>query len=155
VKKKSGKKDKKDTVEDALSAFYSDVGKVASAEPSRKTNVEAELGSFYSEITAADPGNLEVDPNAPKEKKPLLTLASKKASVNIQKWAAVAEEDDAPEEEPKPEPVTVTVPTEEEVNQSQVDLSINACLLCQRQFPSLDKLKKHQTVSDLHKVGDF
>ncbi len=32
------------------------------------------------------------------------------------------------------------------------DLALKACLLCQRQFKSIDDLKRHQAISELHKV---
>lgn len=83
-----------------------------------------------------------------------MSLASKKAAVNIQKWSAMtgAEEEESEEEDPLPlqRPEPIRIPTIEEVNTLEVDLSINACLLCQRQFASLEKLRKHQAVSELH-----
>ncbi|KAI9029355.1 hypothetical protein DFJ74DRAFT_754825 [Hyaloraphidium curvatum] len=157
-KKKAKKAEKKgDALDDALSAFYSDVGKAAvTAEPDPMFTVSAPSKPEVAPLSEKDDGGGEQDEggDGSLNKKPIMSLASKKASVNIQKWAAVSgvepEEDDGPDESKPPEPIHV--PTEEEVNQTQVDLAINACLLCQRQFPSLDKLKKHQAASELHKV---
>jgi RNA-binding protein 5/10 len=39
-----------------------------------------------------------------------------------------------------------------ELNDEHSDFTISACLLCERQFKSLDDLKKHQVKSELHKV---
>ena len=45
---------------------------------------------------------------------------------------------------------------DDELDESKlVDKTKKACLLCKRQFPDLDKLLKHQTMSNLHKVITF
>lgn len=155
-----------DNIEDALSAFYADVPKAGAetgATPSAADAADALIQSVYAEMEAAEqqqqeppsakPSEAEAQPKEPK--KTVLTIASKKASVNIQKWAAVSGSVDTDEDEEggdEKAPELVVVPTQEEVNRTHVDLAINACLLCQRQFPSEDKLRKHQAASDLHKV---
>lgn len=53
--------------------------------------------------------------------------------------------------ETKTIPVPAALPEEIEFEFS--DLVKLACLLCARQFKSLDQLKKHNKESDLHKVS--
>lgn len=52
--------------------------------------------------------------------------------------------------DPKPTPPPSIIPEEMEFEFS--DLVKLACLLCARQFKTLDQLKKHNKESDLHKV---
>lgn len=55
--------------------------------------------------------------------------------------------------ETKPTPVPAALPEETEFEFS--DVVKVACLLCARQFKTLDQLKKHNKESDLHKVSIF
>ena len=50
---------------------------------------------------------------------------------------------------PAPAP---NVLTDDQINRKFEDLTAIACLLCKRKFPSIDNLKRHQELSDLHKV---
>ena len=50
-----------------------------------------------------------------------------------------------------PPPVVMT---DEQINRKYEDLSAIACLLCKRKFPSVDNLRRHQELSDLHKVDN-
>ncbi|KAI6102742.1 hypothetical protein EDD16DRAFT_1644597 [Pisolithus croceorrhizus] len=84
-------------------------------------------------------------------------IASKKTVNNIQKWNQVQEElkegstsqpstlvvANTPSSDPTPEPV------EEEFEYS--DTAAMACLLCARQFKTIEQLKRHNKESDLHK----
>jgi len=45
------------------------------------------------------------------------------------------------------------VMTDEQINRKYEDLSAIACLLCKRKFPSVDNLRRHQELSDLHKTS--
>jgi len=92
-------------------------------------------------------------------------IASKKTANNITKWNQVQEvlstghpssstpELPAPTKvvipEKKPSPPPITLPEEVEFEFS--DLVKLACLLCARQFKTIDQLKKHNKESDLHK----
>lgn len=67
------------------------------------------------------------------------------------------------QEAPAPAPVKVVVaikdksltlaPTESEFEFS--DMAAMTCLLCARQFKTLDQLKRHNKESDLHKVSIY
>lgn len=48
-----------------------------------------------------------------------------------------------------------TTLTDEQINRQYEDLTAIACLLCKRKFPSVENLKRHQELSDLHKVCTF
>jgi RNA-binding protein 5/10 len=93
-------------------------------------------------------------------------IASKKTANNITKWNQVQEvlstgqstpnnpEVAAPPKAATPEKKTTPVPAAlpEEVEFEFSDVVKIACLLCARQFKTLDQLKKHNKESDLHKV---
>lgn len=53
---------------------------------------------------------------------------------------------------PVPQPAAPPKPlTDEELSKKFEDLNAMACLLCKRKFPSVENLKRHQELSDLHK----
>ncbi|KAJ3288580.1 hypothetical protein HDU79_004746 [Rhizoclosmatium sp. JEL0117] len=65
-----------------------------------------------------------------------------------------------PEEEPTMEPIDLSddallqrLPSIDEINREKSDLSLMACLLCERQFKGIDELTKHQVKSGLHKTN--
>ncbi|KAI0373364.1 hypothetical protein BV20DRAFT_1042175 [Pilatotrama ljubarskyi] len=110
------------------------------------------------------------DPKVAAAKRVAPLIASKKTANNITKWNQVQDvlHHDAPQEVPAPvQPVeapalVVPVPapapaaksatpplTETEFEYS--DPNALTCLLCARQFKSLDQLKRHNKESDLHK----
>lgn len=105
------------------------------------------------------------DPKVAAAKKVAPLIASKKTANNITKWNQVQEvlstghstpsnlEIAAPTKiatsETKTTPVPAALPEETEFEFS--DLVKAACLLCARQFKTLDQLKKHNKESDLHK----
>ncbi|KAI0050018.1 hypothetical protein FA95DRAFT_1514751 [Auriscalpium vulgare] len=95
-------------------------------------------------------------------------IASKKTANNISKWNQVQEEmhvgaptasssiqaeaTPAPLTIPTPEPKAKSAtPLPEEAEFEFADMSKVACLLCARQFKTLDQLKRHNKESDLHK----
>jgi len=92
-------------------------------------------------------------------------IASKKTANNITKWNQVQEvlstgqttpsnpEVAAPTKVPTSEPKIIPVPAAlpEEIEFEFSDVGKVACLLCARQFKTLDQLKKHNKESDLHK----
>ncbi|KAH8102847.1 hypothetical protein BXZ70DRAFT_926798 [Cristinia sonorae] len=106
------------------------------------------------------------DVKAPTVKKVAPMVASKKTVNNITKWNQVQEElrdgtDAAAPVVPVPEPVVISEPkpqpkpkastpvVEQEFEFS--DTAAKTCLLCARQFKTLDQLKRHNNESDLHK----
>ncbi|KAI9433949.1 hypothetical protein H4582DRAFT_1983514 [Lactarius indigo] len=105
------------------------------------------------------------DPKVAAAKKVAPLIASKKTANNISKWNQVQEvlstghsTPSNPEvavpakvatSETKPAPVPAALPEETEFEFS--DVVKIACLLCARQFKTLDQLKKHNKESDLHK----
>ncbi|TPX32213.1 hypothetical protein SmJEL517_g04620 [Synchytrium microbalum] len=111
-----------------------------------------------------------------KEKKhiPIITTSqSKKMSSHISRWAKIQDEvaatNNTQEEEAEtladngedlkePAPVDLSdeallkrLPSDASINTEHSDMTLMACLLCQRQFKSLEDLAKHQVKSDLHK----
>ncbi|KAH9029099.1 hypothetical protein EDB85DRAFT_1968260 [Lactarius pseudohatsudake] len=105
------------------------------------------------------------DPKVAAAKKVAPLIASKKTANNISKWNQVQEvlstghstpsnlEAAVPAKvatsETKPAPAPAALPEETEFEFS--DVVKIACLLCARQFKTLDQLKKHNKESDLHK----
>ncbi|KAF9264920.1 hypothetical protein L218DRAFT_972483 [Marasmius fiardii PR-910] len=87
-------------------------------------------------------------------------IASKKTANNISKWNQVQEElssslppSTTSKENPAPAASTSksqSPPTESEFEFSDVDAL--SCLLCGRQFKSVDQLKRHNNESELHKA---
>ena len=51
-----------------------------------------------------------------------------------------------------PQPAKASTPPQAETEFEFSDTSAMTCLLCARQFKSLDQLKRHNKESDLHKV---
>ncbi|KAF8061457.1 hypothetical protein FPV67DRAFT_1609202 [Lyophyllum atratum] len=100
-------------------------------------------------------------------------IASKKTVSNINKWNQVQEEltqetsvpsasvatlaatpgPSSAKPVPKPAAIGTPVPTEVEFEFS--DVTGLMCLLCARQFKSVDQLKRHNKESDLHKARNF
>ncbi|KAJ3092941.1 hypothetical protein HK102_000035 [Quaeritorhiza haematococci] len=91
---------------------------------------------------------------------------SRKMQVQLQKWSEKQEElavlKSEEEEEIPPETTFVDLsdealmqqlPSEEAVNEQHRDLTLMACLLCQRQFKGPEELRKHQSRSELHKTN--
>lgn len=94
-----------------------------------------------------------------KGKKKTVT-AKGKAGAQIAKWHERQEELAKTEPENNAlEPLDLSdeallkrIPSVETLNGHYEDLNMIACLLCERQFKSLEDLKKHQAKSNLHKV---
>ncbi|VDC05354.1 unnamed protein product [Peniophora sp. CBMAI 1063] len=109
----------------------------------------------------------KVDPKVAAAKKVAPMIASKKVAGNINKWNTAQAENHvvpaapapvvktAPAAAPKPATaVPVVAPTkagEEDADLEFADRTRMACLLCSRQFKSLDLVKRHAKESDLHK----
>ncbi|KAI0710448.1 hypothetical protein C8T65DRAFT_648399 [Cerioporus squamosus] len=124
---------------------------------------EGEADAATNETTSAE------DPKVAAAKRVAPLIASKKTVNNINKWNQVQDvlHHDAPQEVPvaqpveKPAPVAVAVapvqpvkaatPPQAEVEFEFSDTVAMTCLLCARQFKSLDQLKRHNKESDLHK----
>ncbi|KAF8496702.1 hypothetical protein F5888DRAFT_1803888 [Russula emetica] len=117
------------------------------------------------DVVEGDRAASNEDPKVAAAKKVAPLIASKKTANNITKWNQVQEvlstgqpasstpEVAAPTKgvssEAKPTPSANVLPEEVEFEFS--DLVKLACLLCARQFKSLDQLKKHNKESELHK----
>jgi len=117
------------------------------------------------DVVEGDRAASNEDPKVAAAKKVAPLIASKKTANNITKWNQVQEvlstgqptsstpEAAAPTKvvtsEPKTNPTPSSLPEEVEFEFS--DLVKLACLLCARQFKTLDQLKKHNKESDLHK----
>ncbi|RDX45484.1 hypothetical protein OH76DRAFT_956917 [Lentinus brumalis] len=118
---------------------------------------EGEEASATNETTTAE------DPKVAAAKRVAPLIASKKTVNNINKWNQVQDvlHHDAPQEVASPAPATVVVapvqaakaapPPQPEVEFEFSDTAAMTCLLCARQFKSLDQLKRHNKESDLHK----
>ncbi|KAI0806997.1 hypothetical protein C8Q74DRAFT_1225356 [Fomes fomentarius] len=112
------------------------------------------------------------DPKVAASKKVAPLIASKKTANNINKWNQVQDalHHDAPQEVAAPRPVETPAPiapvasaqpvikatTPEAQTQAEAEFEFSdtlalTCLLCARQFKSLDQLKRHNKESDLHK----
>ncbi|KAI0781294.1 hypothetical protein BD413DRAFT_600684 [Trametes elegans] len=120
----------------------------------------------------ADAGAAETttteDPKVAAAKKVAPLIASKKTANNITKWNQVQDvlHHDAPQEVPAPvQPVEVPAPIVPVITRAAKsatppiaegdfefsDTVALTCLLCARQFKSVDQLKRHNKESDLHK----
>ncbi|EJF62555.1 hypothetical protein DICSQDRAFT_103972 [Dichomitus squalens LYAD-421 SS1] len=111
------------------------------------------------------------DPKVAASKRVAPLIASKKTVNNINKWNQVQDvlHHDAPQEVPATQPVETPAPvapvaatqpaavkasTLTETAETEFEFSDTKamiCLLCARQFKSLDQLKRHNKESDLHK----
>ncbi|KAI0350105.1 hypothetical protein OH77DRAFT_1507171 [Trametes cingulata] len=108
------------------------------------------------------------DPKVAAAKRVAPLIASKKTANNITKWNQVQDvlHHDAPQEVPAPvQPVetpaaaaTVAAPATKTATPPQADTEFEfsdtnalTCLLCARQFKSIEQLKRHNKESDLHK----
>ncbi|OAJ40184.1 hypothetical protein BDEG_23948 [Batrachochytrium dendrobatidis JEL423] len=100
-------------------------------------------------------------PIAKKLKKASGSNTNSKISIQLEKWQtkqAELKDFDATATDRSSDLITddvlmMRLPTENAVNEIHSDLAIMACLLCQRQFKSIDDLKKHQAKSALHKTN--
>ncbi|RPD65767.1 hypothetical protein L226DRAFT_529916 [Lentinus tigrinus ALCF2SS1-7] len=122
---------------------------------------EGEADATANEATTAE------DPKVAAAKRVAPLIASKKTANNINKWNQVQDvlHHDAPQEVPvaqpveTPAPVAATpiqppkaaTPPQAEAEFEFSDTVAMTCLLCARQFKSLDQLKRHNKESDLHK----
>ncbi|OSD02722.1 hypothetical protein PYCCODRAFT_1477382 [Trametes coccinea BRFM310] len=128
---------------------------------------EGEEDAAAAEMTTAE------DPKVAAAKRVAPLIASKKTANNITKWNQVQDvlHHDAPQEIPAPvqpietpapaapvAPVAAPVPAAKSASPPQTetefefsDTNALTCLLCARQFKSLDQLKRHNKESDLHK----
>ncbi|KAK7038013.1 hypothetical protein R3P38DRAFT_2903934 [Favolaschia claudopus] len=135
--------------------------------------VKAALGISLDDGAAGDSSaEPEIDDNLTKGKKVAPLLASKKTANNINKWNQVQEELTNSAAAPPPsalappkQPVASTSNTAESAAVSTTlevpspeqefefsDVNALSCLLCARQFKTLDQLKRHNKESDLHKA---
>jgi len=117
------------------------------------------------DVAEGDRASSNEDPKVAAAKKVAPLIASKKTANNITKWNQVQEvlstgqltsttpEVAAPTKVATSEAKTTPTPSSlpEEVEFEFSDLVKLACMLCARQFKTLDQLKKHNKDSDLHK----
>ncbi|KAH9890700.1 hypothetical protein C8Q73DRAFT_705276 [Cubamyces lactineus] len=112
--------------------------------------------------------NATEDPKVAAAKRVAPLIASKKTANNITKWNQVQDvlHHDAPQEVPAPvqpietpapvAPVAAPAPVKSATPPAETEFEFSdttalICLLCARQFKSLDQLKRHNKESDLHK----
>ncbi|KAJ3334199.1 hypothetical protein HDU76_006571 [Blyttiomyces sp. JEL0837] len=95
-----------------------------------------------------------------RKEKPSVVAATKKMSKHMENWQERQAEFD--ESGPNPastvedmseEALIKNLPSEEAINDEKTDLNLMACLLCERQFKSVEDLRKHQSKSSLHKTN--
>ncbi|KAL4064306.1 hypothetical protein V8B97DRAFT_1950461 [Scleroderma yunnanense] len=121
---------------------------------------------FSAEDFAAGDDDQETEQGAPAEddkavitaKKVPPLIASKKTVNNIQKWNQVQEElKEGPNVQapvapaPPNPPSSGATPEPAELEFEYSDTAAMTCLLCARQFKSLEQLKRHNKESDLHR----
>ncbi|KAI7818331.1 hypothetical protein BC939DRAFT_295491 [Gamsiella multidivaricata] len=86
----------------------------------------------------------------------------KKVSIQLQKWSnkqVELQSSEVTSQAPEPEPVKATVQTTRPLDEQNpsyepdelLDFVLTACLLCQRRLKSVEDLRKHQALSELHK----
>ncbi|RDB23995.1 RNA-binding protein 5-A [Hypsizygus marmoreus] len=142
-----------------------------------KSSIVKPLSLGFSMDDVNDASDIPDDSNAETDKvaaakKVAPLIASKKTVSNINKWNQVQEElmQDAnvpaatpalaatpgpSTVKPSAKPVTSGTSTPQEVEFEFSDVNRLMCLLCARQFKSLDQLKRHNKESDLHKARNF
>ncbi|KAH9857720.1 hypothetical protein C2E23DRAFT_805452 [Lenzites betulinus] len=149
------------------------MGKPGQAGPSKKPAPLSQAfsmddGAEGEDDAATNETTTTEDPKVAAAKKVAPLIASKKTANNITKWNQVQDvlHHDAPQEVPViappvevpapvvnvPAPVVKAVtPPRAETEFEFSDTAAMTCLLCARQFKSLDQLKRHNKESDLHK----
>ncbi|KAJ3202760.1 hypothetical protein HDU67_000294 [Dinochytrium kinnereticum] len=158
------------SMDDELAAFYADAT-IASQPPKMKT-IDDALAAFYDDITsdggsasAAAADTIQPQTTVPARadlKRPIQAVNSKIAK-QMEKWQDRLQESNGMEEdvgEDEQEPIDLSeeslkkrLPPEAEINQKHSDLNLKACMLCERQFKSVEDLSKHQLKSNLHKTN--
>ncbi|KAM5535561.1 hypothetical protein V8D89_010728 [Ganoderma adspersum] len=153
------------------------IGKVGQTGPSKVTPLSQAFSmddaAEGEEDANANEAATTEDPKVAASKRVAPLIASKKTVNNINKWNQVQDvlHHDAPQEVPVPQvetpvsaapvvsvapvqptPVKAATPPEPvEAEFEFSDTNAKTCLLCARQFKSLDQLKRHNKESDLHK----
>ncbi|KAH7930906.1 hypothetical protein BV22DRAFT_1078286 [Leucogyrophana mollusca] len=117
---------------------------------------------FAADDDMAEQSTTAEDSKVAAAKKVAPLIASKKVVNNIQKWNQVQEElkDDSNVHSPSSvasplssaAPSTTANPDPPEVEFEFSDTTAMTCLLCARQFKTMDQLKRHNKESDLHKA---
>ncbi|KAI8926959.1 hypothetical protein BC831DRAFT_206964 [Entophlyctis helioformis] len=154
-------------LDDQLAAFYSNVAdSETGGDPSLVSSKEASAdasGAGDASVAGAGAGTGTGTGTGKKGvAKKAATGTTKRIAVQLQKWQSKHEElkDFDVTELDRPAVVDISdealmarLPSEGAVNEEYSDLSIMACLLCERQFKSGDDLRKHQAKSALHKTN--
>ncbi|OUM59801.1 hypothetical protein PIROE2DRAFT_14567 [Piromyces sp. E2] len=122
LKKSASSAKPKESMDDLLNAFYSDI----------KEDIKDTPNDNKKNIFSVDP----VIPSNPLESSEK-EMGRKRSEVNNPSSNAEKEQ--------------VAIPTVEEINSKYINYQSNACLLCMRGFNSSESLVKHQNVSKLHK----
>ncbi|KAL0947211.1 hypothetical protein HGRIS_013329 [Hohenbuehelia grisea] len=146
-------------------SFSKGLGKTGASAISRPISLGFSLEDVSADASKDDEGvapDTENDKTAAAKKVGPL-IASKKTFNNINKWNQVQEELSHPEDSsslvakdtatatpPAVIPVTSSTPPQE-TDFEFSDLGSMACLLCARQFKTIEQLKRHNKESDLHK----
>lgn len=127
------------------------------------TNTPISLGFSADDSKESDDAEPHEDPSKPHAVKKVAPLASnKKTTNNINKWnqvqGALTASLSAPKSTPAPVQQTPSevpepaAPLPVEVEFEFSDLKAFSCLLCSRQFKTIEQLKRHNKESDLHKA---
>jgi len=140
LKKSTTSAKPKESMDDLLNAFYSDIKDDIKDTPKDNKN------NIFSVEPAITQNPLD---SGEKEKKKFVSISEKKMKNQIQKWEEKRSEVNNPSNDTEKE--KVAIPTVEEINSKFINFQSNACMLCLRGFNSAESLVKHQNISKLHK----
>ena len=166
-----------ESIDDDLAAFYADIDDLIKPEGSHANENAPIIGPTVPELEpvvsmSAPPAPTAIPSDAVEALKKKKALMDKKVGVRpinasrvqvqeqLNRWKAKVEEQQKEDEaegseedhsdgsgEDKDD--SPPIPTDDDF----ADYNRSACLLCQRGFKSTDDLRRHQQLSELHKVG--
>lgn len=122
------------------------VDNAAKAELEKK-KLEEEMRAFYKDVEIEPEPEIDTKPTSTepstKQTKPK-SKPTTKLTAQLQKWNTLSTQLTAPTEQTQ-------LPSDAEITTQNEDLELKACILCQRGFKSIQDLRKHQELSDLHR----
>ncbi|KAH8108485.1 hypothetical protein DFH11DRAFT_1633133 [Phellopilus nigrolimitatus] len=142
---------------------FNKIGSSAKATPGSTASIPSQAAFLFSanddndmkdDVSGDNNGGEMEDVKAKQAQRVPPMIASKKVVNNISKWNQVQEELSGHMSQPIPAASVAkdrTVTPDVEVEQEFSDTKAMTCLLCSRQFKSMDQLKRHNKESDLHK----
>jgi hypothetical protein len=144
-----------------LDAFYADIEVLAKKEPEApalpaviQQQIAASLTPVVpkEDVIPSDPpnvGTLTSPPPPPSKSEPKKKPLDKKLQQQLEQWKSKQEEAlTEPESDHEDVYATVRLPTDDDF----ANYDIKACMLCQRKFKSIEELRRHQSLSDMHKT---